>query len=136
MPNNQNGEATTMKDVTGISGTGNVAEGSRLIAQFGLLTVFAAALLAACGMLLWFVLFTARNDAIQVFQNLRDDWHEDRMESRRDQEKHREAIRELSKRTLDLHSEIAEGNRNTSKAIEVATKQLAEIRKLTSPPTP
>lgn len=42
-------------DVTGITGTGRVADGARLISQFGLLNVFAACLLALCGFLVWYV---------------------------------------------------------------------------------
>jgi hypothetical protein len=110
---------THQRDVTGISGVGNMADGARLVSQFGLLAVFSAFILTICGGLLWF----GRQDLLssvektnsmhlEMFKNLRDDQREERQRTDTHQSKMWMQLRELTTATQ-------EGNRSLRNATDI-----------------
>jgi hypothetical protein len=121
-------------DVTGITGSTPASDWVRLITQFGLLSVFAAAILTACGMLLWFVLNTVRADALAEFQRNREDnqkamavQREDHKEDRREM---RDSIKALWANSRSLTDAMEKANENAAKVIEIGNRQLQLMEKI------
>jgi hypothetical protein len=127
-------ESGSIGDVSGITGVGRGPETVRLISQFGLLTVFAAAILLACGSLLWFVLNTVRADALNEFQRQREDhqkqWQTQREDHKSDRAEMRDSIKALWSNSRALTDALDEANKNAAKVIEVGNRQLILMEKI------
>lgn len=127
-------EGGVIGDVSGITGKGPASEWARLISQFGLLTVFSAAILTACGALLWFVLNTVRADAINEFQRHREDnqkalaiQRDDHKEDRREM---RDSIKALWANSRALTDALEKANENAGRVIEIGNRQLQLMEKI------
>lgn len=121
---------THQRDVTGISGVGNMADGARLVSQFGLLAVFSAFILTICGGLLWF----GRQDLLasvektntmhlEMFKNLREDQREERQRTDLHQGKMWMQLRELTTATQ-------EGNRTLKGATDIMSENHSVFLKI------